>query len=189
VQNGNLYGENTDWSGFLQDLIKQFPSTGAAMSKKALILGAGGSARAVVYALAQSGWQINIFTRRFEQAQQLAEDFSVINASVNVLPTLPSNELAETTLIVNTTPSGMFPNTLDTPWPPDLSFPRQAFLYDLIYNPSDTVLMKTARSEGIQAANGLGMLVEQAALAFEIWTGQSVSRQVFQQAAIERNLS
>jgi shikimate dehydrogenase len=83
----------------------------------------------------------------------------------------------------------MFPNTLDTPWPPDLSFPRQAFLYDLIYNPSDTVLMKTARSEGIQAANGLGMLVEQAALAFEIWTGQPVSRQVLQQAAIERKLS
>ena len=187
LQNRQLTGDNTDWAGFLHDL--QFQLSGRANSaaqKQALVLGAGGSARAVVYALLQSGWQVNITSRRLEQAQRLAADFSTDDHPVSTFPLQQFVNLPETTLIVNTTPVGMSPDTANSPWPVDLPFPRQAFLYDLIYNPSETALMQSARAAGLMSVNGLGMLVEQAALAFEIWTGQPAPREVFRQAVFER---
>ena len=83
----------------------------------------------------------------------------------------------------------MTPNVNESPWPVDTPFPEQAFLYDLIYNPAETALMKAARTAGLSTANGLGMLAGQAALAFEIWTGISVPVEIFRQAALERTLS
>jgi shikimate dehydrogenase len=186
LQNGLLTGENTDWMGFWHDLQFQMSKTGFAINKHALVLGAGGSARAVVYALLQSGWRVNIASRRPEQANQLVAVFSMGNDSVSAVPLLQLANLPEITLIVNTTPVGMTPNTSSSPWPVGLRFPENAFLYDLIYNPTDTALMKAARSAGLPVANGLGMLIEQAALAFEIWTGQPAPREVFRQAAFER---
>jgi len=186
VQNGLLTGDNTDWLGFLSDLDYQFPDLNSEKSRLAVVLGAGGSARAVAYALQLTGWQVNISARRLEQAQQLAAEFSSAGHPVSAWPLLQCAKLSETTLIVNTTPVGMFPYTTSSPWPVDLHFPKQAFLYDLIYNPIETALMKSARSAGLLAANGLGMLAEQGALAFEIWTGQPAPREIFRQAAVER---
>jgi shikimate dehydrogenase len=187
-QNGMLTGDNTDWAGFLHDLENQMSTPIPDSRKHAQVLGAGGSARAVVYALRQSGWQVNISARRPDQALQLAADLSVEGCQISTLPLRQFTELPETTLIVNTTPVGMAPDTASSPWPVDLPFPRQAFLYDLIYNPGETVLMKAARFAGLPAANGLGMLAEQAALAFEIWTGQPAPRDIFRQAAFERTV-
>jgi shikimate dehydrogenase len=79
-------------------------------------------------------------------------------------------------LLVNTTPLGMTPNVDTTPW--DLPFPKHAAVYDLVYNPRETLLVKQARAAGLRATTGLGMLVEQALLGFEIWTGRSVPREV-----------
>lgn len=80
-------------------------------------------------------------------------------------------------LIVNTTPVGMTPDISSSPWPDGLPIPTAAMLYDLVYNPAETTLMRTARSQGIPAVNGLGMLVEQAALSFARWTGYPPPRQ------------
>jgi shikimate dehydrogenase len=74
-------------------------------------------------------------------------------------------------LIINTTPQGMTPNEISSPWPDDLPFPDGTFVYDLVYNPRQTKLMRQAQAAGCGAANGLGMLVQQGALAFQLWTG------------------
>jgi shikimate dehydrogenase len=71
----------------------------------------------------------------------------------------------------------MTPNIDQSPWPRDLPFPPHAAIYDLVYNPQKTKLVEDARHQGLQATTGLGMLIEQAALSFEIWTGRNPSRE------------
>ena len=70
----------------------------------------------------------------------------------------------------------MHPNIDVSPWPENLTFPPGAFVYDLVYNPIETMLVRSARDAGLEAAGGLGMLIEQAALSFERWTGINPSR-------------
>src|SRR6185503_7614384 len=85
-------------------------------------------------------------------------------------------------LIVNTTPVGMTPNIDLSPWPENLPFPTSAAIYDLVYNPPETKLVQGARYQGLNATTGLGMLIEQAVLAFEIWTGYKPPREVMFEA-------
>ena len=85
-------------------------------------------------------------------------------------------------LLVNTTPVGMTPNIDHSPLPENLSLPSNAFVYDLIYNPRERKLVKDARAQGLNASTGLGMLIEQAALAFEKWTGHIPPREILYQA-------
>jgi shikimate dehydrogenase len=87
-------------------------------------------------------------------------------------------------LVVNSTPLGMYPNVDDTPWPEVAPFPRCSLVYDLVYNPPVTRFMRQARREGIMAANGLGMLIHQAALAFTIWTGRAAPIEVMRKTAL-----
>lgn len=169
LRDNKLIGDNTDAEGFLADLKNSLNDQVLATRPSALVLGAGGSARAIVYALLNDGWNITIAARRIEQAQQLAASFA--NDQLQIADFSLSNiGLANISLIVNTTPVGMAPNTERSPWPEILPFPSDATIYDLVYNPSETKLIKEARSEGLRATTGLGMLIEQAALAFEIWT-------------------
>ena len=79
-------------------------------------------------------------------------------------------------LLVNATPLGMFPAVAGNPLPPGVNLTTDIRVYDLVYNPPETQLIKQARQSGLKAVNGLGMLMEQAALAFEIWTGKSIPR-------------
>jgi shikimate dehydrogenase len=72
----------------------------------------------------------------------------------------------------------MIPDVDKTPWPKNFPFPHQAFIYDLVYNPHETKLVRDACSQGLPAITGLGMLIEQAGLAFEIWTGHKPPRDV-----------
>jgi len=192
LRNNKLIGDNTDAPGFLAGLRKflaEFPSPVRAeqsrgveegikvKGKKALVLGAGGSARAIVYALLKDGWNVILAARRFEQAQQLVALFT--NDQLQIADfTLSNIELSHIALIVNTTPFGMSPNTDRSPWPENLLFPQHAAIYDLVYNPGETRLVKEARAQGLSAITGLGMLIEQAALAFELWTGRQVSREI-----------
>ena len=87
-------------------------------------------------------------------------------------------------LIVNATPIGMFPEIEFTPWPVDLPFPAGAAVYDVVYNPRQTRLVRDAKAKGLQATTGLGMLVEQAARSFALWTGREVPSEVMY-AAVE----
>jgi len=174
-RNDQLIGDNTDADGFLLDLKRFIGNEESIIAnrKSALILGAGGSARAVVYALMNDGWNLAIAARRIEQAQELASHYNDVESIELTSEIQPS----EYRLIVNTTPVGMTPNINQSPWPDGLPFPRQALIYDLVYNPRETKLVKDACAAGLSATTGLGMLIEQAALSFEIWTGHKPSRE------------
>ncbi len=180
----SVVGDNTDVPGFLWDLHRLVGSG----SGKALVLGAGGSARAVVYALAQSGWQVTVLARRPEQANSLVSEVGSASGLEGRLMFggLDVEILARCSvdcdLLVNTTPLGMVPNTAGCPWPGDLPLPQQAAVYDLVYNPLETVLIKRARRAGLKAANGAGMLIAQAALAFHKWTGEEAPFEVMEKA-------
>ncbi len=185
-----LTGDNTDWTGFLSDLTLHLPEnrTGQHL-QRALVLGAGGAARAVVYALTRSGWQVYIHARRVEQASSLASGLSAPQQTIEVWDTRDLRDMKSVDLIVNTTPAGMSPDISSSPWPDGLDFPADAFVYDLIYNPAETTLIKASRSAGLSAVNGLGMLASQAARAFEIWTGKAIPVEVFSGAVLERKIT
>jgi shikimate dehydrogenase len=174
-----LIGDNTDASGFLSDL-KRFADFSFSISRSVLVLGAGGSARAVVYALLNDDWKVAITARRLEQAQELASQFGSVHALELNLQTF---ERSNVQLIVNTTPVGMKPDIGHSPLPEYLSLPQHVAVYDLVYNPRETKLVKNARAKGLKATTGLGMLIEQAALAFECWTGQNPARETLWNAA------
>jgi shikimate dehydrogenase len=189
-QAGKLIGHNTDAPGFLADLNQFLEKVQIQNRKSAIVLGAGGSARAVVYALTNDGWQITLAARRMEQAQTLIDSIQ-LKVSANVLKSAPVEAQAllplldGIDLVTNTTPVGMSPKTDFSPWPLALPFPKKAAFYDLVYNPRETLLVKQARAAGLPATTGLGMLVEQAVLGFEIWTGHSVPREVLFNAVEE----
>ncbi len=175
-----LIGDNTDAPGFLSDLKRVMSENQSSIAnrKSAIVLGAGGSARAVVYALLHDGWNVTLAARRIEQAQQLAKSFPGYNLSLTIFD-LRSLDFD---LIVNTTPLGMTPNIETSPLPKNMIFSKHTFIYDLAYNPRETKLVKDARAQGLSAATGLGMLIEQAALAFEKWTGANVDRTAMRKA-------
>jgi shikimate dehydrogenase len=172
-----LLGYNTDWMGFLEELS----AVGIQVAgEECLVLGAGGSARAVVYALQQAGGRIRLFARRVEQAQGLARALQVAAPCHNLaeLETGAQPWQREPALIVNTTPLGMLPDVDASPWPDERPLPAQAFVYDLVYNPAETKLMRQARAAGCRTANGLGTLVRQGAHAFRLWTGREADLNV-----------
>jgi len=195
---GCLWVENTDLPAFSAELRRRWPEISRpSFRRQALILGAGGAARAAAAALLQDGWGVAAAARRVEQAQALAEALASFG-EVQPIPLLQSPEFqrrAETAdLLVNATPVGMWPDWQRSPWPAGMALPAQAHVMDLIYNPPETFFMRQARQSGLPAWNGLGMLVEQAALALEIWLtakGESMEgkgtriRRAMQQAAQE----
>ena len=184
AQEGQLIGYNTDGDGFLAALREAgFEPAG----RSALVLGAGGAARAVVYALAQAGCAVTIHNRTVQRAAQLAHHMqdAGVHAPVTWLPitaTLSDLDLARFDLLVNATPVGMWPQTDASPWPETLPLPSRWTVFDLVYNPTETRLLAQARAAGATTVGGLGMLVHQGALAFERWTGHSPPREVMQAA-------
>jgi shikimate dehydrogenase len=191
-----IFGDNTDIQGIINDLkqVGIFSDTigdrGDLDNYHVLVLGAGGSARAVVYALAQFSRQITIAARRLIQAQSLINDLrlvladslrlNAIHLGVSELTTLLHQKSIH--LIINTTPVGMISQSTTSIWPDGLDFPLHCSVYDLVYNPRETALMVAARQNGLPAYNGLGMLIEQARLSFYSWTGFKPSRKVLYNA-------
>ncbi|RKQ60569.1 shikimate dehydrogenase [Thermovibrio guaymasensis] len=169
-EGGELTGYNTDAEGFLRSLIEE----GVELEgKRALMFGAGGAARAVGYALLKGGVKfLNIVNRSFSKAKKMAE---ILGRRGNVL-VYPLKEgtvealLKDADIIVNTTSVGMKegdPQLFDYS-----KIPSGITVVDIIYNPPQTPLLKAAKEKGCKTINGLGMLVHQGAVAFEIWTGK-----------------
>jgi len=181
MRENKLIGDNTDAHGFAADLKKFINmETSTQVNKDALVLGAGGSARAVVYALLKDGWNVTLVARRIKQAEEVAHSSQNY---VILTSTFADLQPATFDLLVNTTPVGMSPNIDQSPLPEKLSLPQNAFVYDLVYNPRETKLVRNALAQGLDATTGLGMLIEQAVLGFELWTGIKLSGEVFRNAA------
>ncbi len=168
----HLRGENTDVSGFLTE-IDSFELELAG--RPALIFGAGGSARAVAFGLLQRGAEVRILARNLTRGAQLARELHSVTGgrllNFEWTPTDLGQAAQGCALAVNCTPLGMTPDVHTTPWFPVVPFPDKILLYDLVYNPPETMLVRQARSHGLRAAGGMGMLVQQGALAFARWTG------------------
>ena len=177
---GMLTADNTDWRGFLTALSEGgFDPHG----KRAVVLGAGGAARAVVYALAQAEAQVTVLNRTLSRAQALVKDFSPLFSSLLLTPQTLEEQTADTHLLVNTTPVGLWPEVDQSLWPEDLPFPAHLTVFDLVYNPQETKLLRQAQAAGAQVIGGLGMLVHQGAAAFELWTGEKAPVETMCEAA------
>ena len=167
-RNGTLVGHNTDGAGLLAALAADVDY--APHGARCVVLGAGGAARATVLALARAdAAEIAVVARRPERADVAAELGGDVGVVVDVAQA-PS-QIAAADLVVNATPVGMgHPSPDDIPL--DLADLRSGqVVVDLVYQPLLTPLVAGARERGLVAVNGLGMLVHQAALAFELWTG------------------
>ena len=190
VRGEKLCGHNTDWMGFLRALREG----GFEPSEKtALVLGAGGAARAVVYALAREGARVVVLNRTPERAQALVQALSSFtDASLEAFPlsevTL-AREVRDVQLLVNATPVGMYPETEHSPVPEGLPLPSSLTVFDLVYNPLKTSLVKQAEARGLRTLGGLGMLVHQGGEAFRLWTGQEAPVEVMRQAILAQLVS
>jgi len=174
-----LYGDNTDWIGFLNDL--RYYRIEPVEHNTALVLGAGGSARAIVYALASAGLTIHIVNRDASRAEQLIAALQPAFPAANLRPFAHTRDglqaaVRDANLIVNCTSAGMSPNVDTSPWIDGVSFPPDAVLYDLVYKPPLTRLMQQAQDAGLCVYSGMGMLAEQGAVAFEHWTHVPATR-------------
>jgi len=164
---GRLLSTNTDVEGFTANLDACVPDWDKCAGD-AVVLGAGGSARAVVYGLIERGIaKINVVNRTPERAAVLQARFgqAIQPANEAALPHL----LARAALVVNTTSLGM---TGQPPLAIDLApLPRHAVVADLVYAPLETPLLAAARARGLATADGLGMLLHQAVRGFQLWFG------------------
>ena len=167
LDGGHLLSTNTDVEGFSANLDASVPGWDSG-ADEALVLGAGGSARAVVYGLIERGFErIHVVNRTPERAQALQARFgaAIQPAHWSALPHL----LARAGLLVNTTSLGM---TGQPPLEIELArLHRDAVVADLVYAPLQTALLAAARARGLATADGLGMLLHQAVRGFQLWFG------------------
>lgn len=187
IRDGHLLGHNTDAEGFLRAVRD------AGLDPKdsrALLIGAGGAARAVAYALLNVGCEVCILNRTPERAEALAEELGeAMGEAPAQAGTLSSaaleRELPGRDLVVNATSLGMWPDVDASPLPNDVDLPGAALYFDLVYNPQSTLFMQQGSLARGSVANGLRMLVHQGAASFEVWTGEKPPVSVMYQACLE----
>jgi len=172
---GILTGYNTDVIGFKKSL--QEDGKFVIKEKKAVILGAGGAARAVVYALLEEEIEeICIFNRTLEKAKKIKQDLSSFfpKSHIRVFPLEKEDlkdKIEKSHLLVNSTSIGMALRVDNTPLPDEKLFHPDLLVYDLIYHPAKTLFLRQAEKSGAKIINGLPMLVYQGVESFYLWTG------------------
>ena len=182
-KNGTLIGYNTDGKGF----FKSLPSF-AIQGKKMTILGAGGAATAIIaQAALDQAEEIFVFTRHASYDKTVSKMVAISRQTKSRIQVLSLEDSAllqekinQSDLLVNGTSVGM--DGINIPLPEQIELSRQILVADVIYKPFETPFLKWARSQKVEAVNGLGMLLYQAAEAFELWTGQSMPcQEIWQQ--------
>jgi shikimate dehydrogenase len=185
---GRLWGHNTDAEGFMRALLGDahlLPE-----GKRVVLLGAGGAARAIAFALTAAGiGSLVIANRTLERAQALAREMEGFLAKIEVIPWEAEAlrlALLRCHLLVNCTSIGMkgSPTEGQLPLEPYL-IPKEALIYDIVYNPLETPLLREARRVRARTLGGLPMLVYQGAAAFRLWTGRAAPVDIMMNAARE----
>src|ERR1041385_4325991 len=166
VQNDRLHGYNTDAAGFIDPLLSRFATLRDA---RVAIIGAGGAARAAIWALKRQNANVTLFARDTNKARALADLFEVSCRS------LAGASFNGYDLVINATPLGSGAHIDQSPATAE-QLAGSRCVYDLIYNPVETRLLQEAQKAGCETLNGLEMLVAQAGLQFELWTGKKFSR-------------
>ena len=181
-EEGRLIGYNTDVAGFLEGL-RGVRRTFAG--KNAVLLGAGGAARALLWALVKERVEkILLGVRNVEKTRELLRDFSFAGnvMAVSWTAALFRERLAEADLVINATPLGMAPHTEVMPPVDWHALKAHAFLYDIIYTPTKTRFLREGEANGHETLNGIPMLIGQGAAAFRLWTGQEADREAMGRA-------
>ena len=201
VRDGQLIGTNTDLPAALgameqalrPPLTNQKEGThtvcvpkcpGGVISplrgKRVAVLGARGTARAIVVGLVDAGAEVKIYNRTVERAKALAEEFGASWAGLDALAEVKSADV-----LVNATPVGMWPKVDASPVPADVLH-KGMLVFDVVYNPLETRLLREARERGCLCVSGLEMFVLQAARQFELFTGQAAPVDVMRNAVVRR---
>jgi len=164
---GSLHGYNNDGYGYIQSLLEAQPDWRASAGP-AVVIGAGGAARAIVVALLDAGaTEVRVINRTHSKAHEFAQEFGPCVSSVSWVSR--QDALADAALLVNTTNQGMHGQpALDLPL---TNLPITALVSDAVYVPLETPLLAAARLRGNSTVNGLGMLIHQARPAFQAWFG------------------
>lgn len=163
--NGLLSAYNTDYSGAMDALAAAMEAGRHDLHKtKVAVVGAGGVARAVVAGLADVGARVTIYNRTVNKAQSLAKEFGCKSASVDKLPQ------TKATILINCTSLGMHPNVETSPVP-DGVVHKDMIVFDTIYNPLETKLIKDAEAAGATAVNGAEMFIRQAMAQYKVYVG------------------
>ncbi|MGC8817422.1 MAG: shikimate dehydrogenase [Candidatus Hadarchaeum sp.] len=180
---GKLLGFNTDGEGALRNLEERI---GRVRGRKVLLLGAGGAARAIAFSLLCAGAELTIANRTLARAEELAaliekklgKKLKIISMDPNKL----KKAIADAEVLINATSVGMRPKVNETLVTADMMH-RNLIVYDIVYKPLRTRLLREAGKAGAMTIDGLGMLVRQGALALEIWTGRRAPIKVMEAAA------
>lgn len=180
-EDGKIFGDNTDWTGFVESLrYHDFDPENA----QSLVFGAGGAARGVVYGLLKAGAEkITIANRTFGRAKQLAAEMKGLVAGTEITARpLKEEELLgpvkSADLVVNSTSVGSGGTRGQSIWKRKESFHENQVVYDLIYQPERTKFLKMARSQGAKTINGLDMLILQGLESLKRWTGKDFDDQL-----------
>lgn len=172
-KNGTLTGYNTDWVG-IADSLKH---TTQLKDKEVAILGAGGAARAAIFAVKELGAKVGIFNRTVENAKILAEEFNCVYASIN-----ETEKIKNYDVIINTTSVGL--KSVETPISAD-AIKKEHIVFDIIYTPYETQLLKLAKEKGAQVIHGTEMLLYQGLAQFKLYTGKDVPEEIMRKAILE----
>lgn len=179
-QEGKLVGYNTDGPGFIESLAEDAGFD--PKNKEVVVLGAGGASRAVSTMLAEVGARnITIADIVEEKARNLSGYLDCRFVKINGTDMQKALDRAD--LLVNTSPVGMHPKTGESPLSENIKFHKELTVYDVIYNPSETKLLKSAKAAGCRTISGLGMLIRQGALAFTVFTGEEAPIEIMWSAA------
>ncbi len=179
IENGKLYGYNTDASGFIEPLKNAY---GDFENAKVAIFGAGGAARACIYALTQEDAEVIIFARDVEKAKSLSDKFKVQSSKFK----MSGEDYGEFDILVNATPLGTKGKSEDQTVAVAEQIKNVNLIYDLVYNPFETRFLREAKSVGVPTIGGLAMLVAQGMKQFEIWTGKDAPMKEMSAAALRK---
>lgn len=179
-----LFGFNTDGVG----AVKALKENGVELKgRKVLLLGAGGAARAIAYAMAKEADELAVLNRTAKQAQALArlleKPFNKKIASGSLSPSDVETNIRDSDILINATSVGMKPKPDESPVAPKM-LRRNMAVMDIVYNPLETRLVKDAKAAGAEVVSGVEMLIYQGAASFEIWTGKSAPVEVMRQAVL-----
>jgi len=171
-KDGKLFGYNTDCFGAINALKEKTSLAG----KKVYLLGAGGAARAIVAGLTDEKANIKLFNKEVERAKKLAEEFKCEYGTMEQV-----DNACE--ILINATPIGMHPNINDSIFPKEM-IKKDILVFDVVYNPLETKLIKDAKEKGCITVQGIEMFLEQAYAQFRIFTGEEPPKEVMRKVLI-----
>ncbi len=175
VEDEKLLGYNTDADGLIQPLLRR---VGSLLGSHVAVIGSGGAAKAAVFALQEKNADVTLHVRDVDKARNLCDHF---NISCEPLST---SKFEGKDVVINTTPIGSYGSSIDESPVNPSQLSGSGLVYDLVYNPIETRLLRDAKAIGCETLGGLEMLVAQAVLQFKLWTGLNVSSELMYDAAI-----